>query len=175
MRWSEDWIASALTTQVFQNKHLVVVPRCGWTGNECDLLAVTRDLRIIDIEIKISRADLKADAAKWKWMGRRTPGQGPREWPIKVWKHYYVLPAEVWRPELADSLPSPHSGVITLRVKGKRLVAEIVRGARANKAADRISAEQVLDLARLVQLRYWSARVKTTPLFQPTPRVKVIT
>jgi hypothetical protein len=173
MKWSEDWIASAITTQVFQGKHLVVVPRCNWTGNECDLLAVTRDLRVIDIEIKISRADLKADAAKFKWVDRRTPGQ-PRAWPQKVWKHYYVMPAEVWRPELAASLPSPNSGVITLRLKGRKLEAAIVRPAKPNTKADRISAEQVLDIARLVQLRYWSTRVKVTPLFTPTPRTKVI-
>ena len=67
LRWSENLIAATLARVVFQHKHLVIVPNCSWPGSECDLLVVTPNLRVIDVEIKISRADLKADA-------RRTSG-----------------------------------------------------------------------------------------------------
>lgn len=50
--WNERKIATLLATRFFNNKYLVVVPNCNWTGYECDLLAVTENLRIIDIEIK---------------------------------------------------------------------------------------------------------------------------
>lgn len=94
MKWSEKIIASALACQVFERKHLVLVPNCSWPGSECDLLVVTCDLRIIDVEVKISRSDLKADAAKDKWFhgwdwridgpwygGADNRQRRPREWP----------------------------------------------------------------------------------------------
>lgn len=56
MTWNANLIAGALARQFFQRKHLVVVPQCNWTGHECDLLVVTTDLRVIDVEIKVSRA-----------------------------------------------------------------------------------------------------------------------
>ena len=62
--WSENLIAATLARQIFHRKHLVVVPNCSWPGSECDLLVVTPSLRIIDVEIKISRADLLADTKK---------------------------------------------------------------------------------------------------------------
>ena len=64
--WSEQLIARTLARQTFEKKNLVIVPNCNWTGNECDLLVVTPDLRIIDVEVKISRSDLKADTKKNK-------------------------------------------------------------------------------------------------------------
>lgn len=79
IKWSESNIARALALQVFARKYLVMVPNCNWTGYECDLLAVAPDLRIVDIEVKISRADLKADAKKDKWWHREFKGKGVRK------------------------------------------------------------------------------------------------
>ena len=167
--WSEPIIAAALVRQTFQRKCLAVVPNCMWTGHECDLLCVEPRLRIIDVEIKISRADLKADADKDKWWQRTgwyTPGQPrpepvAREWPRRVWKHYYALPTHIWRPELLDALPSPASGVILLTEQkhtgGAWLVARVERRAKPNPQADRLTAEQVCDVARLASLRLWDA------------------
>ena len=125
MKWSERLIGRELATQIFNRKYLVVVPNCNFTGNECDILAVTENLRIVDVEVKISRADLKADAKKlkwyhnydWrldgKWLGEQTERR-PRQWPSKVWKHYYALPEDIWTPELLKII-APVSGVITRR------------------------------------------------------------
>src|SRR5690554_6203769 len=77
MKWSEKRIARELAINFFNRKHLVVVPNCNWTGYEADVLAVTTDLRLIDVEIKISRADLKADAKKDKWWHRQFLGWEP--------------------------------------------------------------------------------------------------
>lgn len=60
MKWTEQLIGRVLARQVFQSKHLIIIPNCKWTGDEIDLLVVTPDLRIIDVEVKISRADLKS-------------------------------------------------------------------------------------------------------------------
>lgn len=192
MTWSEHAIAGALVRQTFNRKYLVVVPNCNWTGHECDLLVVTENLRIIDVEIKISRADLKADAKKEKWWHREHLGQWPtvselrhnpranelrlerecrrrrykstpKDWPTKVWKHYYALPKDIWHPDLFDVLPSAQSGVLLLdrdgypRPVGQAMRVECVRRAAPNRDAPAISPAAAVDIARLASLRMWDA------------------
>ncbi|RSE88609.1 hypothetical protein [Achromobacter denitrificans] len=192
MTWSETSIARALVRQAFNRKYLVVVPNCNWTGHECDLLVVTENLRIIDVEIKISRADLKADAKKEKWWRREHIGfwpsvtalrhstwsndlrvesiarraryrSTPKDWPTKVWKHYYALPKEIWHPELLAALPSSQSGVLLLdrdgypRPVGQSMRVDCVRRATPNRDAAPISPAAAVDIARLASLRMWDA------------------
>lgn len=177
MNWNEGMIARAIAQQTLAKKCVVLVDNCNWTGHECDVLGVTTDLRIIDVEVKISRADLKADAKKSKWWMRRwnypfdgaTGGyarSGPpapalrQEWPVKVWKHYYALPAEIWKPELLDCLPSKASGVLLLQRLGHPhpgITVTCERRATPNKDAYRLKPEQVMDIARLANLRMWDA------------------
>lgn len=192
MTWSESSIARALAHQTFNRKYLVVVPNCNWTGHECDLLVVTENLRIIDVEIKISRADLKADAKKEKWWHREFLGywptvselrhsklsndlalvksyrrgrykSTPRDWPRKVWKHYYALPKDIWHPDLFAALPSAQSGVLLLDRDGyprpvdAGMRVECVRRATPNRDAPSISPAAAVDIARLASLRMWDA------------------
>lgn len=177
MTWSERAIARAIALQTLARKCVVLVDNCNWTGYECDVLAVTTDLRIIDVEVKISRADLKADAKKDKWWRHlgyqeakalgidvRTwnpwEHREPREWPHKVWKHYYAMPADIWRPELIDTLPSKASGVLLLREQRNSttpVVVQCERRATPNKDAARLKPEHVMDIARLANLRMWEA------------------
>ena len=168
--WSECLIAGEIARQTLARKCVVLVDNCNWTGHECDVLAVTTDLRIIDVEVKISRADLKADAGKDKWWHRQWGWYNPttqgydkppdilREWPPRVWKHYYALPAEVWRDELIAALPSPKSGVLLLSQKpGEFIRVECRRRATPNRDATRLTAANVMDIARLANLRMWDA------------------
>ena len=175
MKYSENSIASALATQFFDRKYLVMVPNCNWTGHECDVLAVTRDMRIIDIEIKISRADFKADAKKDKWVKRaynwhfEVDGSylhahhGPPapdlsiDWPQKVWKHYYVMPADIWTPDLLPAAGSPASGILLLVEHNGKLFIQCKRQAKANRHADTLSPAAAVNLARLASLRMWNA------------------
>lgn len=171
--WSENLIAATLARGTFACKHLVIVPRCGWPGSECDLLVVTPNLRVIDVEIKISRADLKADAKKDKWYhnwdwktdGTYTGQKGKRgrQWPHRVWKHYYCLPRDIWDAKLIDSLPSPASGVLLMfedKSSGDFRI-KIERMAKPDRQADSISAEDAIDIARLASLRMWDALRRT--------------
>lgn len=192
MSWSETSIARALARQTFNRKYLVVVPNCNWTGHECDLLVVTENLRIIDVEIKISRADLKADAKKEKWWHREHLGywptvselrhnprmnelrlereyrrarykSTPKDWPSKVWKHYYALPKEIWTPDLLDALPNQNSGILLLdqagypRPVGHAMKVTCLRRATPNRDATPISPAAAVDIARLASLRMWDA------------------
>jgi hypothetical protein len=175
MNWSEGMIARAISLQTLARKCVVLVDNCNWTGHECDVLGVTTDLRIIDVEIKISRSDLKADAKKdkwWQWVGEAghlgsisryfgNHSKIARTHPPKVWKHYYALPKEIWKPELLDFLPSQDSGVLLLEQgKWDGISIECVRRSKPNKDATRISPEAVMDIARLANIRMWEAYKK---------------
>ena len=172
--WNEGMIARAISLQTLARKCVVLVDRCNWTGHECDVLGVTTDLRIIDVEIKISRADLKADARKEKWWRHLTYAEkveagidsasrdwwgakNPTDWPLRVWKHYYALPKEIWKQELLECLPSPASGVLLLTDRGGLIEVSCARRATPNRDADRLRPEQVMDIARLANLRMWEA------------------
>lgn len=179
MNWNEHTIARAIALQTLARKCIVLVDNCNWTGHECDVLGVTTDLRIIDVEVKISRADLKADAHKDKWWHRFYPGTyetvqlaGGREYkrpvqsktarlhPPKVWKHYYALPAEIWKPELVEALPSKASGILLLRRQRgapASIVVHCERRATPNRDAERLTPAQAVDIARLANLRMWEA------------------
>jgi hypothetical protein len=174
MTWTAAMIARAIALQTLNRRCVLLVDRCLWTGYECDVLGVTVDLRIIDIEIKISRADLKADAEKDKWWHRQfghwspvqqryvEPDPVPRAWPPKVWKHYYAMPADIWKPELMDCLPSPNSGVLLMRRqdRGAPVVATCARRAKPNRDAERLTPQQAIDIARLANLRMFDAYEK---------------
>jgi len=182
--WSEGKIARAIALQTLAKKCVVLVDRCNWTGHECDVLAVTRDLRIIDVEVKISRADFKADAKKDKWWHRRFAGMTERRpvfnsagllthevqdaiydathrpWPPKVWKHYVAMPLDLWRDGLMEFMPSPASGLLLLseqRSSQTPIAVHCERRATPNKDAARLTPAQAIDIARLANLRMWDA------------------
>jgi len=174
MIWNEHLIARAISLQTLARKCVLLVDNCNWTGHECDVLGVTTDLRIIDVEVKISRSDLKADAKKEKWWHRLTWREkdeaglipGSKEWydaghrvehPRKVWKHYYALPKEIWTPELLDALPSKSSGVLLVTERSGRIEVMCYRRATPNKDAYRLTPENVIDVARLANLRMWDS------------------
>lgn len=161
---NERVIATLVAREILRRRCVVLVDNCAWTGHECDVLAVTHDFRIIDVEIKMTRADLKADAAKDKWWHRLYVPVGQprndqrRDWPPRIWKHYFAVPADMWDAHLLTFLPSPASGVITV-ANGSRGIAfaEVVRRAKPNPNAKRLDHAQVLDIARLANLRMWDA------------------
>lgn len=172
--WNERLIARAIARQTFASKYLVLLPNCNWTGSECDLLAVTDNLRLIDIEIKISVADLKADANKTKWYhnwdykidGPYVHGykRRPRLWPTKVWKHYYCVPESLWKPELELVLASAASGVICVSGDDPRgYFVRVAKKAKPCADAKPISDRAAIDLARLASLRMWDAYFESTP------------
>jgi len=161
--WSERTIGKALQHQVF-NRSVCVVDNCIWTGFEADLLIVEQKLRIIDVEIKISRSDLKADFYKDKWIeylpgsfGTPTELRPRKLWPRDVWKHYYAVPEPIWTDELLPCLGSPNSGVLLLReTKDGEVRIRCHKRTVPNKAAKKLTASEVLHIARLATLRLWN-------------------
>ena len=163
-RWTEGAIAVHIGRQTLARRCVLLVDRCTWTGHECDVLALTTDLRVIDVEIKISRSDLRADAKKDKWWHRPigawnqpSPPAEPRQWPPRVWKHYYAMPASIWTDELIAVLPSMQSGILLLSEHGGQTIVKCRRQATPDRGAYRLSPPEVMNIARLANLRMWDA------------------
>ncbi len=166
MSWTEARIANGLA-QSFENRSVLVVPNTSWTGSEADLLMVARNLKLIDLEIKISRSDLRADKQKSKWFSYRSwrhrvmVREWTQTWPRLIWKHYYAIPSSIWDEALLPVLP-PISGVLLLTMDARMrggLRIDVARKAKPNKEAKPITPAEAVDLARLTGLRYWKLRV----------------
>ena len=165
--WNEGKVARILARNTFDG-HLCVLPNCTWTGCEIDLLVVAPCRRIIDVEIKVSRADLKADKHKDKWWhhpmwDRRAsparPAKTPRRWPPQTWNHYYAMPAEIWKDDMMEHV-QPISGVLLVYAAQKahqRDHVKCIRRAKPDRTAPTLSDTQVIQFARLTSLRMWDA------------------
>lgn len=169
MKWTAREVARTLYLHAFNGKHLVWVPNCYYPGSECDILVVRNDLRMMDVEIKISRSDLKADAGKDKWIESweqhagqpwipfaLRPPPAPRTHPKRIWKHYYAMPEEVWKDDLAECV-QPASGIIFVHQGGPRPYCHIHRQAKPNKAAEKIDSQELCEIARLATERMYRA------------------
>lgn len=175
MNWSEAKIGRILARETFKD-HLCVLPNTYYAGEEADLLCVSKSLRLVDVEIKISRADLKRDPAKDKWWqsskipetviketawgprpGKPYPerryARVPREYPRHVWKHYYAMPESIWKPELLQFV-QPISGV--LLISGNRTV-KCIKRCKPNLKAPTMDAQDLMLIARLCSYRMWDA------------------
>lgn len=166
-RWSERQIGRALYAHVFARRCLICIPNCSYPGSECDLLVVRKDLRMVDVEIKISRSDLKADRLKNKWFkewdfaahGWRRPRPEEREpiaHPKNIWKHYYALPRDIWHEDLYADI-QPTSGVIVIDDGFQKPHLEIIRHAKPNKSAEQIVKDDLISLAANQNARMWDA------------------
>lgn len=168
MKWTEREIGRKLYTHVFARKNFICVPNSHLPGNECDLLVVRPDLRLIDVEIKISRADLKADMHKEKWLKPwdfeahcwRRPGEGDTrervDHPPNIWKHYYAMPQQIWGDSLFEWIPAT-SGVMVIQDDYSTPKIYVVRKPKPNKAAQPIGHDDLIKLMRSMHARMWDA------------------
>jgi len=164
MKWTAREICRQLYIQAFNGKHLVICPNTYWPGSETDLLIVRCDLRLMEVEVKISRADLKADKHKDKWFDRplswpwntERPTGTPRTHPRRIWKHYYCMPEKVWKEGLEGEV-QPTSGIILMRDHPERPGCWLHRQAKPAKDAERITHEELADIARMQSHKMWDA------------------
>jgi hypothetical protein len=167
-QYSEHSISRHLGREKFSGC-LMAVDNTYFTGFEADLLVVTKNLRVIDVEIKISRQDLKADRHKDKWKsisntltvtpdGKRRYESVPRAWPRNVWKHYYCIADPIWQDSLLEFV-NPMSGVFTIKIDeggGYRGIT-VRKKCKPNKANQPITPEGVVQLGHLANIRMHEA------------------
>ena len=141
----------------FNYRQSLIVPNVYWGMgiHECDLLIVSKAGYLTEVEIKITRSDLKADAKKW---------HGHRSDIIK--RLFFALPDYLESIDCIEMVPE-RAGIIIIKPKDN-VPGEYpysprcreIRPARRNKVAGKISDRDRYKIARLGTLRIWALKRK---------------
>jgi hypothetical protein len=112
-------------------------------SREADLLVVTQSMWCYEIEIKVSKSDIKAD------MRKRHQHRGP-----VIRKAWFAVPVELAGDE---NIPG-YRGVLACSVGLRRECYE-VRSPSINKLARKLTPDEYLKLLRLMVYRVWTLKV----------------
>lgn len=125
-------------------KQGIMVPNISWgmyINHECDLLFISKSGYATEIEIKVSKADLKKDAQKWH--------KHSSSWIREL---YFAIPDRMNNEECINLIPE-HAGIIIV----KNNKASVIRKAKP-KNVNPITHDQAYKLLYLTQFRYWKMR-----------------
>jgi hypothetical protein len=137
--------------QYFGPRQSLIVPNISWGMNihECDLLIVRKSGYGIEVEIKISRADLKKDAEKTHHHN-----------DSRIREFYFAIPD--YLQDSIEFIPK-HAGIIVVnRVYnyGDHVYCRIIRDAEVNKKCTKFTEAEMFNIARLGTMRIWSLKRK---------------
>jgi len=139
----------------FDYRTNLIVPNVSWGMNihECDLLVVTKAGYCTEVEIKVTRADLRADAKKWH--GHNSP---------MLKSLWFALPD--YLDHCLEFVPA-RAGILLVRAEPNiRGVyphfprIRVVRNPEINKNAPKLTESQRYKVARLGALRIWGLKRK---------------
>lgn len=147
--------------RMFGIRQNIIVPNICWGLNlhECDLLVVRKTGYAIEVEIKVSKADLKKDTFK---------RHGHKSGKIK--ELYFAVPEQLYNA--AVEFAPADAGIIAIETVDTRgrysnvvgavdeKMAVIKRLALTNKSARPLSSEEVNTVARLGCMRIWGLKAK---------------
>lgn len=133
----------------------IAVPNVSWGWNlryEADLIAVSKTGCCTEVEIKVSRQDLRADRMKRKWV----VGLGPM-----IQRFCYAVPEEL--EEFALREIREGSGLIVVRPGNSSTsslpTARLVRRAKLLPGR-KPTQEEILKLQHLGIMRYWDLVIR---------------
>ena len=135
----------------FNFKVNVIVPNISWGlgVHECDIFVIRQSNYAIEVEIKISLSDLKAESKK-----------GHTHSSTKIREFYYAIPNDLL-DSCIEHIP-PHAGILTCeRNKYNDIVkTNIYRKAKINTKARKLTDKEVLKACHLGTMRIWSLKRK---------------
>ena len=124
----------------------LIVPNVWWglgLNYEADLVVLRPSMWAIEIELKISKSDIKADNKKW------------HSHESKLFRHfYYAVPCEL---ENCEYLPK-EKGLISVDLNRKYDSVKIIRPSKINKNARKLTDNEYLILLRLCSMLVWSLK-----------------
>ena len=130
----------------FGTRTHIIVPNVSWGlfGYELDMCILNeKSMYASEVEIKISKADLKRDGKKWH----------KHEWNYGYIRQlWFAMPEKM---ECCTEFVPIDAGVILVDKKGK---VRIVRKPKPNVNAKKWPIEQALKLARLGTMRIWNLK-----------------
>lgn len=133
-----------VATHIGWRKHFIIPNLSFGLGfrHELDLAVVTKQNRLWEIEIKISRADLRADLKKW---------HGHLD--NRITRFYFAIPEKLIN--CVDLIPD-RAGVFVVREK----FVDEIKPAKINSDARKLTDQELSKLYRLAAMRVWSMKRK---------------
>ena len=140
----------------------IIVPNISWGFNchECDLFIIKKSGYAIEVEIKRSVSDLKADFKK---------EHNHSDQRIK--ELYYAMPEDIYN-KCVDLIPI-NAGIIVVMENGWGFYAKIKRKAKGQSNSRKLTTEEQLSIARLGTMRIWSLKSKIISLHSTHKRVRI--
>lgn len=153
---------SIAIARYFDTRLNIIVPNVSWgIGiHECDVLIITKSGYAIEVEIKTSKADIKADLKKSHAHNSK-----------KLRSLIFAIPKKL---EYCIDLIPETAGIITIdRLETKlpyrdnmigpmpsRLYCTMLRKAKINIHAEKLSDKDILHVAKLGVMRMWNLKEK---------------
>lgn len=154
MNKSEWDIANALTCPrrgIFPFRRYLVVPNVSWGFNlnfECDLIIASNSKVLYEVEIKVSKSDIKRDMSKHRHLMYK---------PNAHIKHkYFAIPSNLNEESVLEMIPEK-CGIIIVDENGR---CKKIRKAETNPDYRKITEKEWCALLRLGVMRYWGIRHK---------------
>lgn len=151
-------MALAIARTLFPWRRHVVVPNLSWgmgIGFEIDLGVLSSSDWLTEVEIKVTLADLKNDAKKWRHQ-RASIAEGI------IRKRYIAMPASLWTKYgvaqyHGNGAPALPDDVGRISV-GDDERARITHSAKPIAGARKLRPAERLQMIRLGCIRYWALR-----------------
>lgn len=164
MKWTEERVATAIAKTLFDWRRNVVVPNLSWgmgLGFEIDLGVLSDSDWLTEVEIKISIADLKQDAKKYRHRLEASPSA-----ESTIRRKFFALPHEINQKRFnydRGTTPIPEGcGLIIVSGAPNGDVAKIETEAPIRQGARKLRADEREKMLRLGYIRFWAQREATT-------------
>jgi hypothetical protein len=145
----------AIDIEIALAKHIgfrqkLIVPNISWGMglHECDLLVCTKSNYLWEIEIKISKADLKKDNQKRHGHYNK-----------KIRRLYFAIPDRLYNEDNLKYIPA-RAGIYVIKKANNRMYCTIKRTPKLNEFAKPISEKEKLKMAMLGSMRIWTLKTK---------------
>lgn len=142
----------------FNYRQNLIVPNISWGMDihECDLLVVSKSGYATEVEIKISKADLKKDAYK---------KHNHEDRFNRIRRLYFAIPESL--SNCIEFIPERAGIIVCSRgvMYGENVICcEVLREARINNTCKKFTDDERFNIARLGTMRIWGLKRKIITL-----------
>lgn len=152
-----------ILAQHFGIRETIVVPNVSWglINHEADLLVLKPSGWAEEVEIKISRSDLRRDLKKNRGRGHMSSDL--------IWKLWFAVPAEM---ATMPEIPA-HAGILSVQYsKWGTWIVDVVRAPKINKRARKLTDGDTRRLMRLGMFRIWTLKEKLLKLRDASDKLR---
>lgn len=135
-------------SRLFDIRRHVIIPNLSYGfhgGHEKDIFAISSSNYGKEVEIKISVSDFRADFKKSHHHESKY-----------VKEFYYAFPIEIYE-KVKDEVPL-HAGVIICERNKYSVYAKIIKKAKINTKAIKLTDKDMITIGRLASMRIWSLK-----------------